>query len=432
MRRLWLPVLLLVSLPITGRGDVRQRDVGASSAAALQLVKVWRQAVEDHQPGEPDDPAYAVAAWSSGVVEEVAPYIEAFLQLVAAPAMRTVDHPARRFTIFEIEHLRELASGDATTGADVALRKRAALLHSDIAMLVRPAPRRFPASPAGTQPVRARTGKGSGRLVVRAPDGDYRGLEYSDVHFELARRLLDRVATEPSHTAMVRLWYRATAAYFAESHMFAELTPHLERGLQLFASDPHLLFAQGCLNETLATPGVQAFVAATLLPGNLRLNVDSAHAHLRRAGESFVRVSELNPSATEPRIRLARVLAGLDRHADAAALLRATVERLADPVLTYYAQLFLGDVERALGRDQQSREAFEAAARLFPRAQTPRLALSQLARRHDDAAGATALLTFLTTTTDVSQEDDPWWAYDRGEGRYVADLLEELWELFRR
>ena len=103
----------------------------------------------------------------------------------------------------------------------------------------------------------------------------------------------------------------------------------------------------------------------------------------------FRRVLELKPDAVEARLRLGHVLLRLGRFREAAGELRQAVPLLeSDAQLLYDGELFLGAAEEALGNYEASRVAFERAASLYPTAQSPRLSLSELARRRGDRPGA--------------------------------------------
>jgi tetratricopeptide (TPR) repeat protein len=95
--------------------------------------------------------------------------------------------------------------------------------------------------------------------------------------------------------------------------------------------------------------------------------------------------------------------------------------------LQYYANLYLGREEQALGRRDAARAAFERAASLYPRAQSPYLALSQLARRYGDRPGAwVALQPLLGLPARAPDREDPWWDYYGSAGRHADALLAEL------
>jgi tetratricopeptide (TPR) repeat protein len=139
------------------------------------------------------------------------------------------------------------------------------------------------------------------------------------------------------------------------------------------------------------------------------------------------RALESNPDLAEARIRLGHVLLQRERPGEALEALGNVVERTADPVLRYYARLVTGAAERARGNADGAVEAYKKAAALYPRAQSPHLALSQLAReRGDRGAALEAAQRVLSLPGDERERLDPWWDYHRGTGRRVEALLIEV------
>ena len=76
------------------------------------------------------------------------------------------------------------------------------------------------------------------------------------------------------------------------------------------------------------------------------------------------------------------------------------------------------------------RIAYEQASRLFPMAQSPLLALSQLARRYGDRNGALRAIErlFALPGEERDAHDDPWWWYYVAQARDAEDLLEAMWQ----
>ena len=108
-------------------------------------------------------------------------------------------------------------------------------------------------------------------------------------------------------------------------------------------------------------------------------------------------------------------------------MLQEVAPAVTDDIVSYYAQLVLGDAAAALGQREIASAAYRRAAILFPTAQTPRLALSLLARSAGNAASAlTALAPVFSLSDDPMERPDPWWAYHKGEGRYANQLISDL------
>ena len=97
------------------------------------------------------------------------------------------------------------------------------------------------------------------------------------------------------------------------------------------------------------------------------------------------------------------MLGRLGRHDEAASLLRDVTPRLTEPRLQYLAQLFLGTEEAATGHLARAREAFERAAVLFPTAQSPLVALADVAWRAGARAEALDALRRLEELPDDTE-----------------------------
>jgi Flp pilus assembly protein TadD len=121
------------------------------------------------------------------------------------------------------------------------------------------------------------------------------------------------------------------------------------------------------------------------------------------------------------------------RHEEAARELRSVLPLLTRDVDRYYAQLFLGADENALGRLDAARSAYQQAASLFPRAQSPWLALSQLAwQQGDSVAARTAFLALADLPSSAAERDDPWWDYDIAPAADAEQLLNNVRALAAR
>lgn len=96
--------------------------------------------------------------------------------------------------------------------------------------------------------------------------------------------------------------------------------------------------------------------------------------------------------------------------------------------MLYYANLFVGAAEEALGNRDAARVAYEQAAERFPMTPSPLLALSQLARRYGDRGGALRAIDrlFALDQADRGEHDDPWCWYYVALARDAEDLLEAM------
>jgi tetratricopeptide (TPR) repeat protein len=295
--------------------------------------------------------------------------------------------------------------------------RRGALLHTDAAMfsagLVEPL---APGTTANPQPI-----------FMNISDGREIELGRGAMHWEIARLLLDAVAPGPD--TMVRSWYRATAAWMQKRNYHDPV--HLMRARGVFPNDADILFLSGCEREEYARPDTQAAARAAVLPSGITLDIRSEREELAQAEAFFRRALALNPDVPEARLRLGRVLLLRGRYKEAADELRLATTSAGENLLRYYGTLFLGAAKEALGDDGGASAAYAAGAQLYPAAQSPRLALSALARRRGDRPGAlTEIQRVFDLPASPAARDDPWWTYHTAQARNADVLLEELRQPF--
>ena len=105
--------------------------------------------------------------------------------------------------------------------------------------------------------------------------------------------------------------------------------------------------------------------------------------------------------------------------------LRAAIDAKPDRRGLYFAELFLGRAEEALGQRAEARRRYEHAADLYPTAQSPHLALSLLAQNSGDRASAQRALGNLSAGVD-RERIDPWWLFYEAHNDDAAVLMERL------
>jgi tetratricopeptide (TPR) repeat protein len=426
-------------------------------------LEQWMKAAARHTPGMDDDALAEVAAWPNADLRELWIDTNVLAQMVrgrrsdrfavraegqqTATQVRYTKAHLHRLNVLacaaggalaetacitiraadeidpDLRQLAALARAAALHGDNNYILRRGALLHGDVGVIA-------PISTAA--PVSAPSSGGPQRLRMDISDGRQVNLGQSPVHWEIARMLLDFVQPSGSDRAapgrddMVHQWYRATAAWMELREDHDRL--HLARARELFPADPDILFLSGCQRETYAAPQIQAVVRSAVLPFGVTFDVLSDRGELRQAETLFRRTLEIKPDHAEARTRYGRVLGGLGRHAEAAVELRRALPELRETQLLYYGELFLGAEEEALGNRDAARAAYEQAAALAPNAQSPLLALSQLARRsgnRPDALRAIERLFALPSDGRATQHD-PWWSYYVFQARDADDLLEAM------
>jgi tetratricopeptide (TPR) repeat protein len=422
---------LILAVQLVSVADAASTSVGTS--ARLVRLTQWIQAVEEHEAGTADEPVERARLWGRTELDEIRRDLRAVLGLIRRPRQDLfydVDSSevgprvaSIVYTQEEIEELRLLASAARGRGDANRLLKRGALLHTDIAMLAPPDAIDARGNP---RPTSLR------EVTLQMDDGRQTGLVDSVGHLELARRLLDQVMLNPakddrprpSSDEGVRLWYQATCATLLADENYS--MRHFARAHELFPDDGVIQFIIGSVHETLAGDRTQAAVKSANMRG-FRFDIQSERNELRLAELSLRRAVAAAPKLIEARLRLGHVLGLQGRAADAVKELRAAVSATEIPLLRYYGEMFLGRALSTLGEFDDARAAFERAAALYPRAPSPKIALSELAGRSGSRAAALALVReALDTDVNSDDEDEPLWSYDVVPGRSARMLLEEM------
>lgn len=453
-----LVVFLQMSLGLgaTAAAASEQSDVPRTEAPSpnLAALETWLGAVDEHQPGVRDAPIATVSQWSG--VDLGALLAEGLL-----PLLRACDRPVRqnlrtvagittprrrdRLTPTEEAFIRRLAVGLCRFDSGLArapqpgaldhMLRAGAILHGDAAMMALPDPETGVWPTAGSS--RARRAAASRSSMSMLNDGTQMLVpNTAAAHWGMARFLLDQVRASPSDTApspardpTIRSWYRATLAFMAAIPYVD--TTHLGRAEELFGDDAVVRLLVGSMHEWMASDTVQLAVEGSKGQRTAsRFPVGSTRAELGRARSHLERAVRLDASLIEARVRLGRVLGLMDNHQEAAAELRQAVASEPEPLLAYYAHLFLGAEEEALGRFAEARSAYRQAAALYPDAPTPRIALSHLMRRQGKRDEARRLIGEVLAPRPVaSASSDPMRRYRRSAGRHLDTLMEELVKL---
>ncbi len=427
-------VPLLVVLGSLGlAGDLPARAEAASPqdrrssppGSRIDRLEEWLSAVERHEPGSADDPARQVRSWPSASLDQVAVDLSALVNLMADPDFdlywtwtRQGVRRAQRtpYSVVDVARLQGLARAAAARGDGNRLLTRGAMLHTDAAAY----------ATANDPPRPGTAGPRSDRVVVLFTDGRQLSVEDASGHWDLARTLLDAVTPDPARDPRVHLWYLATASLLQRHEQLDGR--HIARGLELFPDATDLLFLGGTLHERFASPQIQGLARSTRLPGGMTLGIESARSELRVAETLFAQTLAIDPGHVEARLRHGRVLGLLDRHAEARAELVRALPDLVDPRLRYLAELFLGAEADALNDRDEATAAYRRAAGLYPRAQSPRLALSLTAMRGGDTASALAAARPLhDLPVEPIEREDPWWAYHTVQTRDTELWLNRLY-----
>jgi tetratricopeptide (TPR) repeat protein len=391
----------------------------AASTVSTELT-AWLFAVSRHTPGQQDHWVATLASWNRGDVNGVVDELKKLLASVdreTRPDTAVWSLPLYPYGVSDVPSLNRLLT-------------RAAILHAEVAF--------FNHTEAGySLPPDDR------RNIVVA-DGRTLGTVAGTFHWEAGRTLLDEVRPSPTADDDVRLWYEMTSAMLQRVEDYADLVPHLARARELFPRDAALALYAGTMHENLAEPNIQNTGIKTTQrarPGSPCTLYDcrgsanrqtapfgAPDSERRQAEMLFREALRLDPALSEARIRLARILGLQGSHAEAVTELQRVLSSERRPLLRYYALGLLGREQQTLGQRDSARIAYEAASALYPTAQSPRLALSQLARDAGDRVQAVAQLDVLRGRGAPS---DPWWSYGRTHAPDVFELMRTLAERSR-
>jgi tetratricopeptide (TPR) repeat protein len=418
---LWNPPATIVAAAKCGTGrSIGERSRLAAAGADPSLVRLleWLEAVHLHTPGCGDSPAIEVGGWTPRdlevMIRDVRELVRFLQRARYGHAERTGQDVDRRgqatFAIygrqFTLDDLERRFYGNQPLVANELLR-RAAVLHADIGIFVQGTFGRYP-------------------LVE---DGGRRGWQEGSWHWEVGRLLLDTLNPSAREDADALQWYRAVAAHLFRRGNLAQVANHLNRARQVFPQSPNILIDSAYLHLELSSPPVQASLQQLRADG-VNVTVASRRTELERA-ERFLREALiLAPADADARLRLGYTLGELGRSKEAAIELRMAIDAKPDRRGLYLAALFLGRAEEALGRRDEARRRYEHAVDLFPGAQSPRLALSGLARHTGDRASAQRSLHSLASISDA-EASDPWWGFYQAHDADADVLIGRMREMGR-
>jgi hypothetical protein len=148
-------------------------------------------------PGADDPPVREISRWSRDDFQRATRYLYGFIELLTKPSPLAPSRPLPGLGDDDSRQLHDLALAHRS-GPDGpnAFLHRAALVHSDIALLELSAPEAFRPIP-GKRPTRRGNQKSLG-LLVRGPDASFAGIEFRPFHWEMARELLDHAHPTPA------------------------------------------------------------------------------------------------------------------------------------------------------------------------------------------------------------------------------------------
>jgi hypothetical protein len=415
-------LLLSIVLPIT--------TVAAGQAGqqrAIEMLHEWIAAVDEHTAGESDAALARITSWTMDDLDVMRGWVEVFAEVPASNRDRATRRRAVPFA-----EVQKRTKDIQVRGDFDRFRKRAAILHTDAALLGSEPVYVPPPSAAG--PSRWRRGGsipegGSApRVDVLSNDGRVDNFQRANPHWEYAMSLLDSLPAKPARDPIVAQWYAAVGAHFAHQRKYADAMRHFAQARLVVPDDPRVLYGDACLQESLGAPRIQDYVRVTVLQNGLTIQgVSSRETHLRRAESLLKRAIAAEPTFVEANLRLGRVLTQLGRHEEALGFLKTAIAQSQERVVSYYAHLFAGDAALSLARPSEAQASYEQALDIYPNAQAARLGLAAaLHTAGDGPAAQAAILPALVKPRPTNTVDDPWWDYYFGDADGVEHLLDDM------
>jgi len=454
VRRARTIVVTVLALGVANAGTAGpSKSASPSTVLALQA---WVAAVKGHTPGQADAAVQTVTGFTYAMREDLDAGMGLFMYaLVSRKSTIDRENPA-------VELVGE--AGKHASDDPLAFLKRAEVLHGDAAMfgdryvaeVETPADaetpvRRLKVDPASGMPIDVHDESRvhpllNRRAVTLDKDGEILGHAVSSWNWPFARWLLDIVQRKTPGDPFIPEWYHATTAYMFANGLYAEATTHVQRAGEVLPEDPNLLFDRACYAEILGLPMHQVLVpdesdaqrgvnqaqwlARRRVTSRGVLGIPRGSVTNAEAERLFRHTLRVESSFVEARVRLARLLELRKRHEEAAAELKTALAANPTGVVGFYAHLFAGRTEQALGRLDAAAHHFAEASALFPDAQSALLASSQIALLGSDVSASLGPVSRLGPESALSTAD-PWWHYHLAAGRDAEALMHDVWSKVR-
>jgi hypothetical protein len=244
----------------------------------------------------------------------------------------------------------------------------------------------------------------------------------------------------PDDDDFEKLWHRAALTILigsldglASDRYITEVEARIGATPQTFASGPRLVEPRIALLHAQAfeqrlIPGAVWTETIVLAPGRTIYSSSTGvtPTSFAQVALRFDAAEACESCRDEAIVRRANVLLRINRAAEALAALERPVGPEADGTLRYWRQVIRGRTFDALNRLDDAAQAYGEARTLFPRAQSPLLALAVLRFRQGRVEEAQQWQD--TVRRLPPEASDPWWSYWHGDGRFFPVLLTQLRE----
>ena len=414
------------------------------TATTAVIVERWAEAVRHHVPGKIDDALMFVETMT----------VDDRAQLLAGmPLFRdALGEKPTRISLAAQKRIVDLGNEIARGPGPVTFFDQAIMLHGDAAMVAVQHPELVPTPKASaSQPPSSGAPLPTQQVLVL--DGELVGATAPNWNWGFARGLIS-LQTPRVDTAFLATWFHATSTFLMSRRRYGDALVQLNAAMAVVPKDAAIRFDRAAYAEAQGLPESQVLLTAEDIAAQraqlgppMRNTLMAASDLAKRAGvrpanvenadaERLFRASlDVDSNFVEARVRLARLLQVRGRHAESAQeLARALSSReRVDPVVAFYAHLFAGRADRALGRLDTAAAHFQDALALFPNAQSALLAASQTAVLRSDVEGALAPVRQLDVANAIADRRmDPWWTYSIGLGRDADALVAAMWAKARQ
>jgi tetratricopeptide (TPR) repeat protein len=382
---------------------LQMADKKNASAYRLEKIKEWRYSACSHRPGEADASAITIGNWPEDDLDLVVDYVVKLSAQSRDTVKRFLEKQTNRNAL-------SLTEQEAKTGDLSRLLMQGTLLHTDIAL----------------QNLATGKAKNTKRKMGIYLDGNVTILSPPPDHWEYACRL-QVIGARLQSKDTAKQWYVATIALLQSKRLVFYAGRNIQKALDQFPEDEQILFLAGALHETWASPLMQN----SQMPLKATNNFGTSEKELKTARQFFEKAVAFNPKFVEARLHLGRVLGLLGKHQESVSELKTALAAIKDDQLLYYTLLSLGRELKMTGHFDEAANSFEQAAIIYPKAQSPLLALSRLAYSHNDFEKAQEYMQrIFALKYDNSTGNDPWWSYSISHVRDASSKIDALYKKY--
>jgi tetratricopeptide (TPR) repeat protein len=246
------------------------------------------------------------------------------------------------------------------------------------------------------------------------------------VHFEQAWRAINALTKWPQAEAFFQ-----SACIVLSSRLLSLFNPpEAQQVLRYAKRTGEIALALGSVSES-AIPRGRIMPSIVPLSGG---DAGRRFGTLEHAGNLFEEALRLDPSLTEARVRLGRVLVARGFTGPAIEHLERARREAPEGFLAYVAALFLGAAHEQQGAWGTAVECYRAALAEYPESQAAYLALGHVLELsgHPDEGWKTVREMFGEAAATRNPERDPWWVYFDGQSWQTEHRIAQMRAMLQR